>query len=56
MRPEVQRPDALNLAFARGMLVAERGRVWAENCPDGGALFTIAVPAENKTPTLEDQP
>jgi two-component system sensor histidine kinase KdpD len=39
----------MGLWIARGLLAAEQGRVWAENCPDGGAQFTIAVPAEVKT-------
>jgi two-component system sensor histidine kinase KdpD len=36
----------MGLSIARGLLAVERGRVWAENASDGGALFTIAVPAE----------
>jgi two-component system sensor histidine kinase KdpD len=36
----------MGLSIARGLLAVERGRVWAENAPDGGALFTIAVPIE----------
>jgi two-component system sensor histidine kinase KdpD len=39
----------MGLSIARGLLAAERGRVWAENCAGGGAQFTIAVPAETKT-------
>jgi two-component system sensor histidine kinase KdpD len=35
----------MGLSIARGMLAVERGRIWAENCADGGALFTVAVPA-----------
>jgi two-component system sensor histidine kinase KdpD len=35
----------LGLAITRGLLAAEGGRVWCENVPDGGARFTIAVPA-----------
>jgi two-component system sensor histidine kinase KdpD len=35
----------MGLWIARGLLAAEQGRVWAENCPDGGAQFTIVVPA-----------
>jgi two-component system sensor histidine kinase KdpD len=42
----------MGLAIARGLLAVEQGRVWAENCSDGGARFTIAVPA----PTKEAQP
>ncbi len=40
----------MGLAIARGLLAVEQGRVWAENCPDGGARFTIAVPADSKEP------
>ncbi|MFN8058513.1 MAG: DUF4118 domain-containing protein [Vicinamibacterales bacterium] len=36
--------SGLGLWIARGLLSAEGGRVWAENCPDGGAAFTITVP------------
>jgi two-component system sensor histidine kinase KdpD len=35
----------MGLWIARGLLAAERGRVWAENCTDGGAAFTVAIPA-----------
>src|SRR3954469_13005414 len=38
----------MGLAIAKGMLAVERGRLFAENCPDGGARFTIVVPAEVK--------
>jgi two-component system sensor histidine kinase KdpD len=38
----------MGLSIARGLLAVERGRVWAENCPDGGARFTIAVPVESR--------
>src|SRR6185503_3248062 len=46
----------MGLSIARGMLVAERGRIWAEDCPDGGARFTIAVPVESKAAVPEEQP
>jgi two-component system sensor histidine kinase KdpD len=36
----------MGLSIARGLLAAERGRIWAENCADGGAQFTLAVPVE----------
>ena len=36
----------MGLSIARGMLAAERGRIWAENCIDGGAQFSIVIPAE----------
>ena len=38
----------MGLAIARGVLAVERGRISAENCSDGGARFTIVVPAEVK--------
>jgi two-component system sensor histidine kinase KdpD len=38
----------VGLSIARGLLAAEQGRVWADNCTDGGARFTIVVPAEMK--------
>jgi two-component system sensor histidine kinase KdpD len=44
----------MGLSIARGMLAAEGGRVWAENCADGGAQFTIVVPGESKTATTTE--
>ncbi len=38
----------MGLPIARGLLAVEHGRVWAENCADGGAQFTIAVPVDVK--------
>jgi two-component system, OmpR family, sensor histidine kinase KdpD len=38
----------MGLAIARGLLAVENGRVSVENCPDGGARFTIVVPADVK--------
>jgi signal transduction histidine kinase len=38
----------MGLWIVRGLLAVEQGRVWAENCPEGGALFTIVVPAAMK--------
>jgi len=35
----------LGLTIARRILAVENGRIWAENCADGGARFTIVVPA-----------
>jgi two-component system, OmpR family, sensor histidine kinase KdpD len=44
----------MGLAIARGLLAAERGRVWAENNPEGGAVFTIAVPVETRTAAVAE--
>jgi two-component system sensor histidine kinase KdpD len=38
----------MGLWIARGLLAVERGQIWAENAPGGGARFTIAVPAAVK--------
>jgi two-component system sensor histidine kinase KdpD len=38
----------MGLWIARGLLAAARGRVWAENCPDGGAQFSLVVPVAVK--------
>jgi K+-sensing histidine kinase KdpD len=38
----------MGLSIARGMLMAQHGRIAARNCDDGGAEFTIVVPAETR--------
>jgi two-component system sensor histidine kinase KdpD len=40
--------SGMGLAIARGLLAAERGRLWAENRDGGGARFWIAVPADSR--------
>jgi two-component system sensor histidine kinase KdpD len=40
----------MGLAISRGLLAAEGGRIWGENVPDGGARFTIVVPAPVRAP------
>jgi two-component system sensor histidine kinase KdpD len=35
----------MGLWIARGLLAAENGRIWADNPPDGGAQFTVGIPA-----------
>jgi two-component system OmpR family sensor kinase len=44
----------MGLWIARGLLTAEKGQIWVENCPDGGAQFTIHVPARVKQPQPAD--
>jgi two-component system, OmpR family, sensor histidine kinase KdpD len=39
----------MGLWIVRGLLAREGGRVWAENRPDGGAQFSIVVPAAVRT-------
>ena len=38
----------VGLSIARELLAVEGGRIWAENCPEGGAEFTMVVPAAVK--------
>ncbi|RPH57122.1 MAG: hypothetical protein EHM89_14410 [Acidobacteria bacterium] len=38
----------MGLWIVRGLLAVEDGRVWAENCPEDGAQFTIVVPVAVK--------
>jgi len=40
----------MGLPIVRGLLAVVHARVWAENRPDGGAQFTIAVPAPVREP------
>ena len=38
----------MGLWIVRGLLAVVGGRVWAENSPEGGAQFTMAVPVAVK--------
>jgi two-component system sensor histidine kinase KdpD len=42
----------LGLTIAQGLVAAEGGRIWAANHPQGGAVVTIAVPAESRAATI----
>jgi two-component system sensor histidine kinase KdpD len=48
--------SGMGLAIARGLLAAEGGRIWAENDPRGGAIFTISIPVEVRSPSAGAQP
>jgi two-component system sensor histidine kinase KdpD len=45
----------MGLAITRGLVAAERGRVWAENDPAGGARFTIGIPVETRALATADE-
>ncbi len=34
----------LGLSIAKGIVEAHNGRIWAENCQEGGAAFSLALP------------
>jgi two-component system sensor histidine kinase KdpD len=38
----------MGLSITRGLLAAQGGQVWAENDPNGGAVFTVMVPAPSR--------
>lgn len=44
----------MGLAITRGLLAAAGGRVWAENASDGGAQFTVVVPAAVRATALTE--
>ena len=46
MAKDGRRAPAWDSSIVRGLVAAAGGRVWAENAPDGGAVFTMAVPAD----------
>jgi two-component system sensor histidine kinase KdpD len=45
----------MGLSIARGLLAAEHGRISVENCPDGGARFTIVIPADTRAAATVEQ-
>lgn len=45
----------MGLAITRGLLAAEGGRVWAENAPDGGAVFTMRIPTALREAPARDE-
>lgn len=45
----------MGLSIAQGLLAAEDGRIFVENCPEGGARFTIVIPAPVKPSGVVEQ-
>jgi signal transduction histidine kinase len=43
----------MGLGIVRGLLAVAGGRAWAENAAEGGARFTIVVPAELRSPATQ---
>ncbi len=44
----------LGLTICRGIVEAHGGRIWAENRPGGGAIFSFTLPLEGRPPELEN--
>ena len=40
--------SGMGLAITRGLLAIQGGRIRADNHPDGGAVFTLEVPAASR--------
>jgi len=38
----------MGLAITRGLLAAQGGRVWADNHPEGGAVFSMKIPVQSR--------
>jgi two-component system, OmpR family, sensor histidine kinase KdpD len=45
----------LGLTICRGIITAHGGRIWAENRPDGGAVFRFTLPITGTPPTLGEE-
>jgi signal transduction histidine kinase len=45
----------MGLSIARGLLAAQGGRIWGDNCADGGAEFTMLVQAESRPEAVVEQ-
>jgi two-component system sensor histidine kinase KdpD len=53
---EVPGGVGLGLTLCRGIVTAHGGRIWAENRPDGGAVFRFTLPLEGTPPSVAAEP
>lgn len=47
--------SGLGLAVCRGLIEAHGGHIWAENRPEGGAVFRFTLPMEKQKETRRDE-
>jgi two-component system sensor histidine kinase KdpD len=45
----------LGLAICKGMVEAHDGRIWAENRPGGGAIFSFSLPLDGAPPPIDSE-
>jgi len=51
--PGSARGAGLGLTICRSIIEAHGGRIWAANCPEGGAVFTFTIPLLAGAPPLD---
>jgi two-component system sensor histidine kinase KdpD len=52
-QPANVRGVGLGLTICRGIVQAHGGRIWAENRPEGGAVFRFTLPLEGEPPEVK---
>ncbi len=52
-QPDSVRGAGLGLAICQGIIQAHGGRIWAENRPEGGAVFRFVLPIEGEPPEVK---
>ncbi len=52
-QPASVRGVGLGLTICRGIVQAHGGRIWAENRPEGGAVFRFTLPLESEPPEVK---
>jgi two-component system sensor histidine kinase KdpD len=47
-KEELVQEGGLGLAICRGIVTAHGGKIWAQNAPEGGAIFTFTLPIKTQ--------
>jgi two-component system sensor histidine kinase KdpD len=45
----------LGLAICQGVVAAHGGRIWLDNLPEGGCVFTFTLPISQEPPAIEEE-